>query len=134
LNDDKKQVIVKSASETESGSDVNDDIKSEKSIGFDELGILRDNECAASNDQEIGSAIEPSTMLVEANSAFSSDTSFLDYTFELENLNLLEGMYALSFLYFNITICHFEHIIQTHCLCACIFVCLCVCKDMLNIL
>lgn len=117
LNDDKKQVIVKSPSETESGSDVNDDIKSEKSIG------LRDNECAASNDHEIGSAIDSSTMLVEASSAFSSDTSFLDGTFELENLNLLEGMHTLFFLYFNITISHSKYIIQTHCLCACIFVC-----------
>jgi len=127
LNDDKKQVIVKSASETESGSDDNDDIKSEKSIGFDGLGSLRDNECTASNDQENGSAIESNTMLAEANSAFSSDTSFLDFTFELENLNLLEGMYTLSFLYFNITICHSEHIIQTRCLCMHICVCVKTC-------
>jgi hypothetical protein len=103
-DDEQKQDHVKSDSESESESisesrsDVNDEIKSNKSIVFDGLGTLRGSESAAS----IGS----SAMLVEANSNFSSEASFLDCTFELENLNGLEGIYTFSFFYFNITICH----------------------------
>ncbi|CAI8601959.1 unnamed protein product [Vicia faba] len=85
---EESKVIVNTASD--SGSDVNDDVKSEKSIGFDGLGNLRDTQFSGSNEQDIGYATESSTMLVEGNSAFSSDTSFLDSTFELENLNILE--------------------------------------------
>ncbi|GAU34860.1 hypothetical protein TSUD_19400 [Trifolium subterraneum] len=85
LNDEQKQDHVKSApeseSEAEAGLDVNDKIKSNKSIVIDGLGTLKGSESAAS----IGS-----TMLVEANSTFSSEASFLDCTFELENLNGLE--------------------------------------------
>ncbi|XP_027186579.1 uncharacterized protein [Cicer arietinum] len=88
LNDDQKEALVRSVSESE--SDVNDEIKTENSIGFDDLENLRDNECGAYNEQDIGYTTESSTLLVEANSAFSSDTSFLDCTFELENLNVLE--------------------------------------------
>jgi hypothetical protein len=89
-DDEQKQDHVKSDSESESESisesrsDVNDEIKSNKSIVFDGLGTLRGSESAAS----IGS----SAMLVEANSNFSSEASFLDCTFELENLNGLEGI------------------------------------------
>ena len=81
LNDEQKQVIVKSASE--SGTDVNDDeMTSEKSIELDGIEKSRD----------VGYTTESSTVLVEANSAFSSDTSFLDCTFELENLNVFEEL------------------------------------------
>ncbi|KAI5394637.1 protein TRM32 [Lathyrus oleraceus] len=86
--DEQKHVILKSASD--SGSDVNDELKSEKSIAFDGVGNLTDTEFSGRNEPEIGYTTESSTMLVEGNSAFSSDTSFLDCTFELENLNILE--------------------------------------------
>lgn len=112
MKDERRHVIVKSASD--SGSDVNDEVKSEKSIRFDGLGNMRDSEFCGSNEHDIGYTTESSTMLVEANSAFSSDTSFLDYTFELENLNILEGIYidTLTFLYFN-----FNIMIKFQCLC-----------------
>ncbi|CAK8570511.1 unnamed protein product [Lathyrus sativus] len=87
LTDEQKHV---KESASDSGSDVIDEVKSEKSIAFDGVGNLRDNELSGSNELEIGYTTESSTMLVEANSAFSSDTSFLDYTIDLENLNILE--------------------------------------------
>lgn len=94
LNADQKEVLVRS--DSESGSDGNEERKEDKSIGIDGLANLRErqSEGASCIEHEFGSATESSTMLVEANSAFSSDTSFLDATFELENLNVLEGIYG----------------------------------------
>ncbi|KAL5067020.1 hypothetical protein RYX36_017907 [Vicia faba] len=108
---EESKVIVNTASD--SGSDVNDDVKSEKSIGFDGLGNLRDTQFSGSNEQDIGYATESSTMLVEGNSAFSSDTSFLDSTFELENLNILEGLleiFGRSYNYYPRPLSSLSHV------------------------
>ena len=45
------------------------------------------------NEQDIGAETE-STVSVEAKSVFSSNTSFLDFTFDLGNLNILEGIFG----------------------------------------
>ncbi|XP_057428492.1 uncharacterized protein LOC130721921 isoform X2 [Lotus japonicus] len=82
LKADQKNLLVRSASK--SGLDINSEAKDDKST---EIDGLENSEGADCNELAIGSA---TPMLVETNSAFSSDTSFLDVTFELENLNALE--------------------------------------------
>lgn len=105
---DQKQALVRSASK--SVLDFNDEAKEDNKsmIGIDGLGSLRDSSegGGACNEHDIGHATESSSVLQDANSAFSSDTSFLDVTFELENLNALEGIYIWSFYTWNIAICH----------------------------
>ncbi|KAJ1401718.1 hypothetical protein SESBI_28612 [Sesbania bispinosa] len=75
LNAEQKQLLVRSASKS----------------GIDVIGNLGDSDDFACNEQDFGPATESSPLQVEGNSVFSSDTSFLDVTFELENLNILEG-------------------------------------------
>ncbi|XP_061373194.1 protein TRM32-like [Gastrolobium bilobum] len=87
LNADKKQLFLRSASK--SGLNVDDEAKADKIIGIDGLENLRDSGQPVCNEQDAGPATESATMLVEANSVFSSD-SFLDDTFEFETLNELE--------------------------------------------
>ncbi|KAK7279131.1 hypothetical protein RJT34_24176 [Clitoria ternatea] len=77
LNADRKQLLVRSASK--SGLDFVHEAKSDKGIGTDGLDYLRDSE------QDIGNETDSTTMPIEANSVFSSDTSFLDVTFDLED-------------------------------------------------
>ncbi|KAG4909709.1 hypothetical protein JHK87_055825 [Glycine soja] len=81
LNADQKQLLARSASK--SRLDFSTEAEADKSIGIEGLGDLRDSE------QDIGAETE-SIVPVEANSVFSSDTSFLDFTFDLENLNIQE--------------------------------------------
>ncbi|KAG4982473.1 hypothetical protein JHK87_027222 [Glycine soja] len=59
----------------------------EKSIGIEGLCHLRDSE------QDIGVETE-SIVPVEAKLVFSFDTSFLYFTFDLENLNIQEGIFG----------------------------------------
>ncbi|TKY53612.1 TRM32 protein [Spatholobus suberectus] len=82
LNAEQKQLLVRSASK--SGLDFSNETNADKNIGIESLGNLRDIE------HDIGAETESTTMPAEANSVFSSDTSFLDVTFDLENLNILE--------------------------------------------
>lgn len=91
LNADQKQLLVWSASR--SGSDVINEGKDDMIIRNDGLGNLRDCDVAACTEQDNGPATESSTVPVDSNSVFSSDTSFLDVTFELEKLNTLEGIF-----------------------------------------
>uniref|UniRef100_A0A0R0EKA2 DUF4378 domain-containing protein n=1 Tax=Glycine max TaxID=3847 RepID=A0A0R0EKA2_SOYBN len=81
LNVDQKQLLARSASK--SRLDFSTEAEADKSIGIEGLGDLRDSE------QDIGAKTE-SIVPVEASSVFSSDTSFLDFTFDLENLNIQE--------------------------------------------
>ncbi|KAK7356913.1 hypothetical protein VNO80_16193 [Phaseolus coccineus] len=80
LNADQKQLLVRSASK--SGIDFNTEEKEDKIIGIEGLENLRDR------GQDIGA--ETDTCPAEANSVFSSDTSFLDVSFDLENLDIPE--------------------------------------------
>ncbi|CAJ1967928.1 unnamed protein product [Sphenostylis stenocarpa] len=84
LNADQKQLLVRSASK--SGIDFSIEEKEDKILGIDELEKLRDN------GQDIGA--ETDTYPAEANSVFSSDTSFLDVSFDLENLDIPEGIFG----------------------------------------
>nr|KYP33577.1 hypothetical protein KK1_045562 [Cajanus cajan] len=73
LNADQKQLLVMSASK--SGFDFSNE---ENIIGIEGLANFRDSE------QEIGCETESANMRAEANSVLSSDTSFLDIAFDLE--------------------------------------------------
>lgn len=105
LNADQKQLLVRSASK--SGFDFCNETISDKSIGTEGLGDFRDSE------QDIGGETESTTIPAEVNSVFSSDTSFLDFTFDIENLNTLEGIFGpfileyltISSLSSNICLC-----------------------------
>ena len=95
MNVDQKQLLARSASK--SRLDFSTEAEADKSIGIEGLGDLRDSE------QDIGAKTE-SIVPVEASSVFSSDTSFLDFTFDLENLNIQEGIFGPFILeYFNIS-------------------------------
>ncbi|OIW06865.1 hypothetical protein TanjilG_19514 [Lupinus angustifolius] len=74
LNADQKNLLVRSASK--SGLDVINEGKDDTNITIDVLENFRDSDIAA--------------MPIDANPIFSSDTSFLDATFEFDKLNLME--------------------------------------------
>ncbi|KAL2326582.1 hypothetical protein Fmac_025640 [Flemingia macrophylla] len=76
LNADQKNLLVRRASK--SGFDFNNEEKEEKIIGIEGLGNMRDSE------EDIGAETESATMRADVNSVFSSDTSFLDIAFDLE--------------------------------------------------
>ncbi|QCE06183.1 hypothetical protein DEO72_LG9g1194 [Vigna unguiculata] len=80
LNADQKQLLVRSASK--SGINFSAEEK-ETNMGIECLENLRDR------GQDIGAEVD--TYPAEANSAFSSDTSFLDVSFDLENIDIPEG-------------------------------------------
>ena len=82
LNADQKQLLVRSASK--SGIEFIAEERDDKIIGG--LENLRDR------GQDIGT--ETDTYPAEANSVFSSDTSFLDVSFDLENLDIPEGIFG----------------------------------------
>ncbi|RDX76886.1 Protein TRM32, partial [Mucuna pruriens] len=82
LNADQKQLLVRSTSK--SGLDFSNEAKEDKGIVIEGLDKLRDSE------QDIGAETESTTMPAEVNSVLSSDTSFLDVSFDLENLNIME--------------------------------------------
>ncbi|XP_027364437.1 uncharacterized protein LOC113871542 [Abrus precatorius] len=81
LNADQKQLLIRSASK--SGFDFSNEAMADEIKGIDHN--LRQSEL------DIGGETESTTMPVETISAFSSDSSFLDVTFDLENLNIEES-------------------------------------------
>ncbi|KAE9617568.1 hypothetical protein Lalb_Chr03g0036731 [Lupinus albus] len=90
LNADHKNLLVRSVSR--SGFDVINEGKDDTSIRIDGLDNLRDSKVAACTEHDAGPGTESSAMLVDPNTIFSSDTSFLDATFQFDKLNLMEEL------------------------------------------